>query len=158
MTPPNCYAYRRLSLQEARLKLPILERAVEAPPGQSPWMPVTDMPCWMWQGWTDVKGYAKTRWGGNSDVRVHRLTYEVFRRALDASEVLDHRCRNRACVNPWHLEPIDVGENTRRGARASGWCRNGLHLMTPANLIVRYRDGLPRYECKACKEARRRKQ
>jgi hypothetical protein len=112
----------------------------------------------MWQGWTDLKGYAKTRWGENPDVRVHRLTYEVFRRTLSAYEVLDHLCRNRACVNPWHLEPIDIGENTRRGARSSGWCRNGLHPMTPDNLIIRYRDGFPRYECKACKEARRRKQ
>lgn len=156
MTSLPCYTHRSLTLEEARRIIHVLERAEEYRGAElSPWFPITDAPCWVWRGWVDEKGYGKTRWGDESNVRVHRLTYSLLRRPVSAQDVLDHLCRNRACVNPWHLEPIDIAENTRRGARHSGLCRNGLHAMESDNVIVRYRGGLPRYECKACKEMRR---
>jgi hypothetical protein len=149
-------APRELTLAEARQRHPHLARAVEVRVQMNhAFAPYTTSPCWQWSGWLDDKGYGRMAHGDQRAARVHRVTYELIRGYVLESQVLDHLCRNRACCNPWHLQPITQTENTQRGARAEGICRNGLHRMEGDNVIVRMRDGLPRYECRACKEARR---
>lgn len=140
----KCYAYRTLTLVQAQTLMPALRRAVEHP----------ETGCWVWHGWTSPDGYGLIDLPTRRAVRMHRHTFATFRAPIGEGLVLDHLCRNRACCNPWHLDPISAAENTRRGARATGICRNGLHAMEGENVIVRTRDGLPRYECRACKEAR----
>ena len=153
--PWKC-APRTMTLAEAVKLHPHLARAQEVRTLQDhAYSPLTDQPCWQWMGWLDEKGYGRMSTADQSSARVHRVTYELLRGYVLESLVLDHLCRNRACCNPWHLQAISQAENTARGARAEGICRNGLHAMEGDNVIVRYRDGLPRYECKACKEARR---
>lgn len=72
--------------------------------------------CWIWQRGLSKAGYGLTGTGANA----HRRIYEDHRGlVLDGME-LDHLCRVRACVNPWHLEPVAPKENTRRGAGLGG--------------------------------------
>jgi hypothetical protein len=147
---------RQMTLAEAQQRWPYLQRAREVrTPQQHAFAPLTDAPCWQWFGWLDEKGYGRMDTDSQRAARVHRVTYENLRGYVLEHLVLDHLCRNRACCNPWHLEPITQTENTQRGARTDGICRNGLHPMVGDNVIVRMRYGLPRYECRACKEARR---
>lgn len=80
----------------------------------------------------------------------------------------DHLCRNRACMNPNHLEAVTRTVNILRGVSARGipptapanWrpkdgathCPNG-HPWTPENTIIRHWEGGKR-RCKTCQYER----
>jgi hypothetical protein len=58
--------------------------------------------CWPWLGRTDGNG------DGVYDGRTaHRYAYELAGRLLPSGASLEHRCGNRWCVNPHHLEVRD---------------------------------------------------
>lgn len=82
--------------------------------------------CWAWRGAVDQGGYGVFR-SGRQTVRAHRWAYEFLRCGIPDGLHLDHLCRNRACINPWHLEPVTVTENLRRGvaARLGDHCTKG---------------------------------
>ena len=79
-----------------------------------------ESPCWLWLGRDEPNGYAKIGvylCGGraNEKVRnywVHRVAYETFTcdRIPDKYDV-DHRCRQRLCINPQHLRAVPRAQN-----------------------------------------------
>lgn len=102
--------------------------------------------CWHWIATCQPNGYGAF---GSSGVthRAHRWSYEHFVGPIPDGLPLDHLCRNRACVNPEHLEPVTHQVNTRRAMRAA--CVNG-HDFSPENTWMHKGK---RY-CRTCRRTR----
>lgn len=110
--------------------------------------------CWVWTGCIIRNGYGQCR-----QAYVHRMAWEQIRGPIPPGLQLDHLCRNRACCNPDHLEPVTNRENVVRGfgptainARKTE-CKRG-HAYTEEN-TYHYRDG--RRDCRVCMKMRREK-
>ncbi len=72
--------------------------------------------CWIWQRAVHTNGYGHI-WADNKHQRAHRVYYERYRGAIPVGMVLDHLCRNKKCVNPYHLEVVTQKENIQRAFR-----------------------------------------
>lgn len=72
--------------------------------------------CWEWVGSCTRKGYGMMSGGVDGNARqAHRAMFEIrHNRELQPFETLDHRCRNRVCCNPDHLDVVTSAENTKR--------------------------------------------
>lgn len=94
--------------------------------------------CWRWTGCRNYAGYGAFT-VGRKNLRAHRVAWELCVGQIPPGQVPDHLCRNRACVNPSHLELVTVKVNTLRGdgptailARKTH-CKNN-HELTGENL------------------------
>lgn len=109
--------------------------------------------CWIYHSAPDRKGYRRIRDDSGRMVFVHRFSFELANGPIPLGMVIDHLCRNPACCNPDHLEPVSNAENVRRGnagewLRAKTHCPQG-HEYSEANTYL-WRD---RRMCRACRQA-----
>lgn len=70
--------------------------------------------CWEWTGSKTGNGYGQVGIAGKLTM-AHRAVYEYFIADIPDGLDLDHLCRHRACVNPWHMEPVTRSVNLKRG-------------------------------------------
>jgi len=78
------------------------------------WIPEPMSGCFLWTAYL-LDGYGKFHVGQRC-VKAHRWAYERARGPIPPGLDLDHLCRNRACVNPLHLEAVTRRVNLLRGA------------------------------------------
>jgi hypothetical protein len=77
--------------------------------------PLLGTPCWCWMGRLNRNGYGRAWWRGREPV-AHRAVFESLIGDIPKKLLLDHLCRIRHCVNPWHMDVVTHRENTQRGA------------------------------------------
>lgn len=118
--------------------------------------------CWIWLGC--LKKASGSNLGGYSlaycpDIKkpgvFHRYAYRLWKGPIPDGLQIDHLCRNRACVNPSHLEAVTGKENQRRASLFVTHCPLG-HPYNEENTYFKYGY---RKICRTChreREARRR--
>lgn len=82
-----------------------------------------ETPCWLWTGADSGKG----RGGGyprmtlnDHTCAAHIVSYTNAYGYVPGNKQIDHKCRNRRCVNPDHLEMVSHIENQKRRDIALG--------------------------------------
>jgi len=69
--------------------------------------------CWKWLGCDNGNGYGVARYHGKT-IHSHRLSYILTTgEKLDTMTVVRHKCDNRICCNPNHLESGSHADNIR---------------------------------------------
>lgn len=112
--------------------------------------------CWEWTGATNGVGYGQLNVKGKR-WSAHRISYEIHIGAIPQGLLVRHRCDNRPCVRPDHLElgthvdnardMVERGRvNSHRGDRTH--CPNG-HPFDEDNTY--WWNGAR--QCRACKDA-----
>ena len=107
--------------------------------------------CWTWEA---ARGGYKDWYGvffnGHRMVYAHRWVWEHEVGPIPEGLTIDHLCRNTACVNPAHLEPVPGSENTRRATRLITHCRYG-HPYDEKNTYITPQG---RRACRICRNRR----
>lgn len=105
--------------------------------------------CWLWGGADHGSGYGHVRFNMRA-LFVHRVSYERHVGPIPDGMHIDHKCRNRGCLNPDHLEPVTPRENTRRGLvtkNVDGKCHRCGSALEPIRLLKTAR---PSMGCRGC--------
>lgn len=107
--------------------------------------------CWNWKlslrngyGRIDIK---------SKKYSAHRVSYEEFKgEKIPFGMEIDHKCKNKACVNPEHLEIVTRSENVKRSKPSK--CPKG-HEYTDENTYFNpARNGFR--QCKKCDRNRKK--
>lgn len=101
--------------------------------------------CWIWLKATQREGYGIIHRDHRTTL-AHRAYYESHRGHIPAGLVLDHLCRIPACVNPDHLEPVTIAENSHRGrlTRLTAKQVNAIRTSTEPAGVLAERYGINR--------------
>lgn len=116
--------------------------------------------CWTWMAALNDGGYGVM--GGedtSKTILAHRFSYEFHNGPIPDGLEPDHLCRNHACVNPSHLEPVTHAVNMQRMIRVHAntkktHCLKG-HPLSGPNLYVHQKTG--KRACKTCKREGKQK-
>ncbi len=114
--------------------------------------------CWVWIRGCFSDGYGAFGLDGKTR-RAHRVAYEFsYGVILSSDQLLHHKCGNKLCVNPRHMEmtnQIDHVDSAIFGNKQKTHCPHG-HEYTSGNICWN-RRGTSR-ECRVCKYQRMRRQ
>ena len=113
------------------------------------WTWIVESGCWLWVGYVNDQGYGQLYWGARMQ-RAHRLSWQASGGELSDSDILDHVCGVRSCINPDHLRVstralngqyrIGLNRNNRTGYRGAIYSkRDGTYSGEVMSSGTRYR-------------------
>lgn len=110
--------------------------------------------CWFWNGYRENSGYGVFTINGGK-FKAHRVSYYLHHGNISETLLIDHKCRNRHCVNPDHLRQVTYKVNALENSigkapknKAKTHCLNGHDLSKTAKIIGRRRS------CNVCQKDR----
>lgn len=117
--------------------------------------------CWEFTG-SKMRGYGRLTTGSREDSsrrtrQAHIVSYETFIGPIPEGLQIDHLCRNKACINPEHLEAVTMRENILRSipyrdpAKYGVLNRNKTHCKDGHELD--YISPIGKRGCKTCRRA-----
>lgn len=108
--------------------------------------------CWLWLGSTlpsrraGEAGYGHFGLPDGRTVLSHRFAYEDVVGLIPDDKQVHHKCKNRSCVKPHHLELLTQWEHAQLHAPNRKSCPHG-HRYTKANTYINPEG---RRECRTC--------
>ena len=111
--------------------------------------------CWPWLRAVTSAGYGSVFIDGRRQ-SAHRVAYALVHGPIPDSLVIDHKCRNKVCVNPRHLDLVTTRVNVidrSQSPVAQNARKTHCRLGHPFNTENTYVDSTGRRHCRTCMKA-----